>query len=179
MRITRFAASLALSALLLGSLRGTGRAEPNRPRIPDEATAVTLEGKTASLADYKGKLIFLNVWKTDCRACLLELPVLNRLHREYSSESFAVIGIAMDRGKDRYVAELADMVNLEFPVWLGYGQPIAEYVEVPVTPVLFFVAPNGEVLGYLVGAFPTYESAVEVMKKTREEVEQKEAEEKS
>ena len=42
------------------------------PKIPDEATAITLDGKTVSITDHRGKLIFLTVWRTDCKACLFE-----------------------------------------------------------------------------------------------------------
>ncbi len=133
-------------------------------KIPDEATAKTLDGKTVSLAEHKGKLIFLNIWRTDCKVCLYEIPILNRIQKEYSSEDFTVIGIAMDRGKDEYVAQLADMADIGYPLWLGYGQPIAEYVDVPVTPVMFFIGPDGQVIGYRVGAFLSHEEAADLLR---------------
>ena len=137
------------------------------PRLPDEATAKTLEGRTASIADHRGKAIFLNVWRTDCVACLFEMPLLNRLQKEYSSEAFTVIGVSLDRGKDKLVAMMVEKRNIVYPVWLGYGQPISDYVNTPALPTLFAIGPNGEVLGYRIGAFATYDQMVGAMKQAR------------
>jgi thiol-disulfide isomerase/thioredoxin len=157
---------LVLSAVLLISPARRSVAESSF-KIPDEATARTLDGNTVSLTDYRGKLVFLNVWKTDCIPCLIEIPILNRLQREYSSESFTVIGLAMDRGKDKNVAMLAEKANIIHPIWLGYGQPIARYVDIGITPFLWVLGPDGKLLFYMPGAFPTYEEAVRAMKWAR------------
>lgn len=136
-------------------------------KIPADATAKNLEGKVVSLADYKGKLLFVSIWKTDCIPCLLEIPILNRLQREYASDDFSVIGISVDRGKDRFVGNLVDKAKINYPVWLAYGEPILKYVEPPVTPFLLVIGPQGEVLGYVPGKIPTYDDAVAVMKQAR------------
>jgi len=137
------------------------------PKIPAEATARTLDGKTVSISEYKGKLLFLNVWKTDCLPCLVEIPILNRLHQEYSTENFSVIGISMDRGKDELVHRIADKANIAFPVWLGYNQPIAQYVDSGYTPFLVVVGPEGDVLATFLGAIPSYKDAVGFIKQAR------------
>lgn len=148
-----------LGIFLLMALLPFSESSGQPANIPDEATAKTLDGKKASLADHRGKLIFLNIWKTDCKACLYEIPILNRIQKEYASEHFTVIGIAMDRGKDKYVGELVQMADIDYPIWLGYGQPIAQYVDVALTPVIFFIAPDGRTIGFRVGAFLSYEEA--------------------
>jgi cytochrome c biogenesis protein CcmG/thiol:disulfide interchange protein DsbE len=136
-------------------------------RIPDEATAKTLDGKTVSLADYKGKLVFLNMWKSDCVPCLLEIPILKRLQREYGADDFTVIGISLDRGKDQVVGQVVDKAEINYPIWLGYDQPILQYVNAPVVPFLFVLGPEGEVLGYVPGKIPSYDEAVSVMNRAR------------
>lgn len=39
----------------------------------------TAPGKTASLADYRGKRVLVNLWATWCAPCLAEMPALDRL----------------------------------------------------------------------------------------------------
>lgn len=135
--------------------------------IPDNASARTLDGGMASLSDHHGKLVFLNIWRTDCIACLIEIPLLNRLQKEYSSENFTVIGVAMDRDKDSAVKDLVQRVQISYPVWLGYGQPLGKYLNVPVLPFLLAIGPDGKVIGHVVGAFRTYEEAVAAMKRAQ------------
>ncbi len=163
---TRLTGLLVISAALLVSPAEPSVAEGSF-KIPAKATAKTLDGKTVSLTDYKGKVVFLNVWKTDCIPCLVEIPILNRLQKEYSSEDFTVIGLAMDRGKDKRVAAVAEKANIIHPIWLGYGQPIARYVDVGITPFLWVLGPDGELLFSIPGAFPTYDDAVRAMKWAR------------
>lgn len=162
----RFLAVCVIPLILLVLVGGHATAK-DASRIPDEATAITLDGKTVSLADHKGKLVFLIIWRTDCMACLFEIPILNRIQKEYSSENFTVIGLSMDRGKDKYVVEVAKKAGIAYPVWLGYGQPISSYADTPVLPFLLAIGPDGGVLGYLAGAFPTYEHGVSAIKQAR------------
>jgi len=160
------AVALILLIALLTTIAKDAHAE-EMLRIPDEATAKTLEGRTVSLADYRGKLVFLVIWKTDCFACLFEIPTLNRLHEEYSSEDFAVIGLSMDRNRIKQLTEVIKKYNIAYPVWLGHGQPISEYTDVPIFPVLLVIGPDGNVVGHFLGAFHSYEHATAAMKEAR------------
>ena len=143
------------------------------PKIPDAATAITLDGKTVSLADHRGKLIFLTIWRTDCKACLLEIPLLNRLQKEYSTEDFTVIGLSVDRGKNEFVSRVVEKLDISYPVWLSHGQPLSWYTRVQYLPTLLAIGPEGEVLGYMVGAFFSYEHALAVMKDARNLIEER------
>ena len=137
-------------------------------KVPQDATAKTLAGKTVSIADYKGKLVFMNIWRVDCIACLMEIPILNKLQEDYSSQDFTVIGVAVDREKNRQVGDIVKKANIRYPVWLAHGQPLIKYVDVQYTPFLIVLGPEGEVIGTLVGAFPDYTSAVSIMNQARD-----------
>jgi thiol-disulfide isomerase/thioredoxin len=55
------------------------------------------QGIEVSLADYRGKVILLNLWATWCGPCVEEMPALNRLQQEYGGEQFDVVTISFDR----------------------------------------------------------------------------------
>jgi cytochrome c-type biogenesis protein len=159
-------APLVIAALILGRTGAPAFAEDSL-KIPYDATAVTLDGETVSLEAFKGKLVFLTVWRTDCKACIFEIPVLNRLHREYSDKNLAVVGLSLDNGKDDFVRKVIEVKEINYPIWLGYGQPLSEYVPTQVLPTLFVIDPEGKVLGYMPGAFLSYEHAVAVVNESR------------
>jgi len=165
--ISRLIALVILPALLM--VLGEGPCLANNPplKAPADATARTLDGKVVGLADYKGKLVFLIVWKTDCNACLFEIPFLNKLQQEYGGQDFSVIGLSMDRNKDILVKKVIELRGITYPVWLGHGQPIARYFGTEFSPTLFVIGPGGDVLGYLYGSFPTYDVAKTVLKEAR------------
>src|SRR5258708_8850388 len=48
-------------------------------------TAKTLDGKSVSLTDLKGKIVVLNFWFIACAPCVAEMPDLNNLVEKYRS----------------------------------------------------------------------------------------------
>ena len=54
-------------------------------------------GKPASLDDYKGKIVLLNIWATWCPSCRAELPSIDALEAELGGNDFAVVPVSMGR----------------------------------------------------------------------------------
>ncbi|MEM1300827.1 MAG: TlpA disulfide reductase family protein [Pseudomonadota bacterium] len=66
-----------------------------RPRI--EETWRDQHGNGYEVADYAGKVVFLNFWATWCPPCLKELPSIDRLAGEMEGDEFEVIALSTDR----------------------------------------------------------------------------------
>lgn len=54
-------------------------------------------GKPLSLADFRGKLVLLNLWATWCGPCREEMPTLDRLQAELGGSDFEVVALSIDR----------------------------------------------------------------------------------
>ncbi|MFE3496897.1 TlpA family protein disulfide reductase [Streptomyces sp. NPDC059175] len=52
-----------------------------------------LSGKPLSLADYKGKIIVLNLWGSWCAPCRAEAPYLTKVAKETKSKGVEFVGI--------------------------------------------------------------------------------------
>jgi thiol-disulfide isomerase/thioredoxin len=52
-----------------------------------------LKGENIRLADYKGKIVFLNFWATWCVPCKAEIPVLIELQNRYQAAGLEVVGV--------------------------------------------------------------------------------------
>lgn len=61
--------------------------------IPD---LTTIEGKTITQTDIKGKTVVYNFWFVSCVPCVAEIPALNRLAKKYQSDSISFIAITFD-----------------------------------------------------------------------------------
>lgn len=57
------------------------------------------KGRTLSLADLEGKVIFLNFWATWCPPCLAEMPSVNKLYEHYKNDS-EVVFLLVDADSD-------------------------------------------------------------------------------
>jgi thiol-disulfide isomerase/thioredoxin len=104
-------AILALLWLSVYSRRDTGEGdiaapapalqgyEPAAEPKPLQALAFTDgKGRAMSLADFRGKVVVLNLWATWCTPCLAEMPMLDRLQDELRNEDVVVLALSIDRG---------------------------------------------------------------------------------
>lgn len=57
----------------------------------------TYDGKRITAADRMNKTVFYNFWFVNCRPCVAEIPVLNRLADKYKGDSILFIAITFDK----------------------------------------------------------------------------------
>lgn len=55
-------------------------------------------GNTKTLADWRGKVVLVNLWATWCGPCREEMPSLDNLKKTFDGQEFDVVAISMDRG---------------------------------------------------------------------------------
>lgn len=55
-------------------------------------------GRKLSLAEFRGKLVLLNIWATWCTPCRKEMPALDRLQSQLGGPGFEVVALSIDRG---------------------------------------------------------------------------------
>lgn len=77
----------------------------------------TLEGSSASLLDYAGRVVVLNLWGTWCAPCRYEIPELVELHRVYEDRGAVVIGLAIDSGDPAQIRTFAERYGINYPIW--------------------------------------------------------------
>jgi thiol-disulfide isomerase/thioredoxin len=83
------------------------------PRPAPEIGFTTLSGEPASLADFHGKVVLLNLWATWCAPCVQEMPSLERLQAQLGGEDFTVLALSSDRGGARVVEPFLENLGLK------------------------------------------------------------------
>jgi thiol-disulfide isomerase/thioredoxin len=115
------------------SAAGPSFAMNETPKPMPELQFNDSEGKALTLADFKGKVVLLNIWATWCGPCRKEMPTLDRLQAALGGSDFEVLPVSIDRkGMDavskfyaeigiqhlsRYVAPTANQVLGTLGVW--------------------------------------------------------------
>src|SRR5256886_4020443 len=115
MRRRAFAVGVAMTLLF-----GTALAVKIRPQIdligvgsraPDFHARNLATGRPATLADYRGRVVLLNLWATWCEPCRVEMPSLERLSRKLGGSGFTVVAVSIDRSEE-HTSELQSQSNL-------------------------------------------------------------------
>lgn len=115
---------VALLALLAFGLSSSGAnrmldealERGERPRAPSlELDRLSGEGREA-LADYRGKVVVLNMWASWCKPCRDESPMLQRWHERIAQEGRGtVLGVdALDASSD--ARDFAREYGLTYPM---------------------------------------------------------------
>lgn len=60
--------------------------DANLPDADFNLTVKDLNGNKVNMADYKGKVIFLNFWATWCMPCVAELPSIENLYSQFKDD---------------------------------------------------------------------------------------------
>lgn len=110
-----------------------------------------IQGKTHRLEDYRGKWVLVNFWATWCAPCLSEIPELISLHNSHSDKDLLVIGIVMDSGSSKKVADFIQAHGISYPVVMGDRKIAAQIGGVDVLPTSYLYNQKGVQVSYQAG----------------------------
>lgn len=67
---------------------------------PDFKDYTNFKGGKASLADYRGSYVYIDVWATWCIPCIYEIPFLEKVEKQYEDKNIKFLSISADQPKD-------------------------------------------------------------------------------
>ncbi len=140
-------AEVAALAPLLKPLNLRGYAAGTTPPV---FSGVTLDGRL-SVNDIRGQVILLNFWASWCAECRPEMPVLERLHREFGPRGLAVVGINA-REEAIAVRRYANELRLTFPLLLDPDGTMNRQYGVVGLPTTFLIGRDGRAIAFAVGS---------------------------
>ena len=143
---------LAIVGLLVFGLlsKGSSGLEVGDPAPTGSLPRLEGDG-SASLADYRGKWVLVNIWASWCLPCRAEAPALQRFQQRYGGPRFTVLGIdtrdlSVD-GRDfvaRYATTYPQLRD-------GDGDAADDEYGTTGVPESFLVDPRGKVRVHAIG----------------------------
>jgi len=120
------------------------------------ATFMSPEGRRVNWEVFDGKYLLVNFWATWCAPCVLELPSLDKLRKQFDGRGLEVIAISIDtrRGQDDIKAFLDNRGIGEFAAYLDDVGEIQKNIYMRGIPTSYLLGPKGNVLYVFEGDAP-------------------------
>ena len=126
-------------------------------QIAPNFTLQTLDGKTFTLAELKGKKVVLNFWASWCPPCKEEMPHLQKYYEQEAQKDNAVI-VAVnithaerEMNQVKTVQQFVDSFGLTFPIPLMEKEGVDQLYQIISIPSTFMIDTEGRIQHQIVG----------------------------
>lgn len=128
---------------------------PKTIAVTDQKTLSTYQwqlkdatGKTVSLEDYKGKIIFVNFWATWCPPCIAEMPSMQKLSTDYQDK---IVFLFVTTDSFEKANAFMNKEKLTLPVYQSVTNPPLD-LESSAIPATYLIDQSGNVIVAKIGA---------------------------
>jgi len=129
--------------------QSSNQAIPNFVAIGERApnielpTIMNFPRASASLQDFKGKLLILDFWATYCPPCIISMPKLSELQKQFDDKIQVLLVGAEDEPMARKL--FASKPQIQLPNALGVYQQLAQHFGVPALDTFVWIDSHGVV----------------------------------
>ncbi len=131
-------AAALTTTLIVSSM--VGASSPIAPKF----TLPSRSGDMVSLEQLKGQVVMLNFWASWCGPCRQEMPLLDQMHKRYSSLGFTLLGVNVEANTKDAERWLAD-TPVSFPVLFDKDSKVSKMYDVSAMPSTVFIDRKGNV----------------------------------
>ena len=142
-----FAVVLGLSACGQESLPAKAAAQ-----LAPDFTLKGVDGKSYTLSQLRGKVVFLNFWGTFCPPCRAEMPSMERLNTVFAGQNFVMLAVNIEENGAEILPEFLRENPHTFPVLLDAEAQVQNLYGVDKVPETFVIDKQGRVVERILGA---------------------------
>jgi thiol-disulfide isomerase/thioredoxin len=147
------------AAAFIATLRIASAQEPpknfvfvGKPTPVPEITFDDAEGRTRKLADFKGKVLLVNIWATWCGPCRTEMPALDRLQAHLGGSDFAVIPVSIDRGGVEAIRKFYGEIGVHnLAMYIDSAGQVLRQTRALGLPTTLLIDRSGQEIGRVIG----------------------------
>jgi thiol-disulfide isomerase/thioredoxin len=121
----------------------------NPVSVPD-LTFKTIDGRTMTSGDWKGKVTLVNFWATWCPPCREEIPDLIKLQERYKDQ-LQIIGVSSDEGPVEEVAKFVAEHRMNYAIVMETPELTKAFPGIFALPTTFVIDQEGRMVQKHVG----------------------------
>lgn len=112
-------------------------ANDSNPKADFSMNLINSKGEKVSMEEFRGKVIFMNIWATWCPPCIAEMPGINKLYNDVNKEDVVFIMLSVDQDFQKAI-DFNKKKGYDFEVYRVDGQMPQMYStqSIPTTYVI-------------------------------------------
>ncbi len=145
MKTALAAAGLGLLVYTAAVRLSPGSRAPLKEGGPAPAIRLTdVAGQSATLSQYRGRVVLLDFWATWCESCEVEVPDLKRLHDKYRAKGLEILGASVDEGGRKTLLPFIAQHSIPWRGLVADSETTRTY-RIFGLPAKFLIDPDGTV----------------------------------
>lgn len=110
----------------------------------------TIDGRTISLSDLRGKYVLIDFWASWCGPCRKENPKIVALYNKYKKKNFTILSVSLDEDMTKWKAAV-EKDGLYWPYHVsdlkGWNSAVVPLYRIEGIPFTVLVNPKGRIIG--------------------------------
>jgi peroxiredoxin len=132
--------------------------EPQRREVAPAFRLSDASGKTATLSKFRGRVVLLDFWATECGGCIVEIPSFMEIAAK-KTKDLAVVGVSMDIFWEdlksaeegwQHVRPFVKTHGVNYPILMGDDKTFKAY-KLDALPVTLLLDKKGRIAAKYAG----------------------------
>jgi thiol-disulfide isomerase/thioredoxin len=107
---------------------------------------VDVNGKEYTLADFRGKYVYIDVWATWCGPCRQEIPYLKKLDEDYKDAQIVFLSLSVDQDKAKWEKMVKEQSMSGVQLHIGQNSSFQQAYKIEGIPHFILLDKEGRIL---------------------------------
>ena len=104
------------------------------------------KGSPQKVSSLNASLLVVNFWASWCIPCLVEMPSLIALQKEFASQGVKVLLINVDENPEERIPMTMSRLKIDFPSYIDHEQKLSELLSIEGLPATAILDRNRKIL---------------------------------
>jgi|GEM_PF-4261323 len=129
------------------------QAQPNQRQALPDLEFNEFKGSPRKLSSFNQKVLLINFWATWCGACMMEMPSMVELRKQYADRGFEIIFMNVDESPEAVLPSVLKQLGIDFPVYIDPRGELAQFFDLRAIPLTVIINNKREVLKVMNGEY--------------------------
>ena len=115
-------------------------------KLSPSFNAEDIHGNEYTLADFRGKYVYIDMWATWCGPCKREIPYMKDLENDFKDAEIVFLGLSIDRDKNAWTEMVRSGELSGVQLYLGPGSKFQEAYRIEGIPRFILIGKDGRII---------------------------------